>query len=408
MKTEYLEFVLKEMDPMFDAIDDPSAKQLILASTMTRFLNCDSLLDLAQTHDINRFALYKSLDFITPPRWLRRIMKRGRERLVTHLRKWHAGDASFRSRHSITLCADDSTRTARGCLGEWAGLFYSGAEKDVVNGLNVEILCAVIGNGTEVIILDVRLVPPKPKNGGRPPLNHNQWLRRSLRQLRTFVETKRTKLAGCALSVDAAYVSPENVAMAEDMGLHMVSKLSANRKVTGEADGPFTAKVSTFAGLAIVVNPRKCRILPGEKDVEFQRNFVYVESLACDVLMVTFIYERDFQVFFTTNLHMKTITLRNILRYRWQLERLFWILKQDIGIGDIHNHKENRVETRVYLHVILAQAARDAAGEFDCSPKDILRDLRRSPDRILFKLGLPSTFADGLLPCSVPPLDRAA
>ncbi|MBF0503109.1 MAG: transposase [Candidatus Riflebacteria bacterium] len=408
MKIDYLEFVLKEMDTMFDAITDPSVKQLMLAATMTRFLNCDSLLDLAQTHDISQGKIYKSLDAITPTRWLRRLMKRGRQRLVAHLRNWHAGDAPFKSRHFITLCADDCTRTARGCLGEWCGLFYSGAEKGVVNGLNIEILCAVIGDGLEVIILDVRLVPPDPRAGGRHSLNHNQWLRRSLRQLSTFVKIQGATLAGCALSADAAYVSPENVALTKELQMHMVSKLSANRKVTGDADGSFTGLVPDFAGLAIIVNPRISRLLPGDKDVEFQRNIVYVPSLECEVLMVTFIYERDFLVYFSTNLRMKTITLRNILRYRWQLERIFWILKQDIGIGDIHNHKENRVETRVYLHVILAQAARDAAGAFKCSPKDILRDIRKSPDRILHLLGFPSTFAEELLVSSVPPVPLAA
>ncbi|MFZ2959040.1 MAG: transposase [Candidatus Ozemobacteraceae bacterium] len=393
---------------MLEMIEDPSVKRLTLAATMTRFLNCDSLLDLAQTHDIDQGLLYKSLDAVTSTRWLHRLMKRGRQRLVAHLRQWHAGDAPFKSRHFITLCADDCTRSVRGCLGNWSGFFYSGAEKGVVKGLNIEVLCAVIGDGLEVIILDVRLVPPDPVAGGRRSLNQNQWLRRGLLQLCTFVNGQGTNLAGCALCVDAAYVSPDNVALTKELQIHMVSKLAANRKVTGDADGSFTGLVPAFAGLALFVNPRKGRVLRGEKGVEFQRNTVYVSSLESKVLMVTFIHEKDFLVYFTTNLGMKTITLRNILRYRWQLERIFWILKQDIGIGDIHNHKENRVETRVYLHVILAQAARDVAGVFKCSPKDILRDIRKSPDRILRALGFPSAFADELLVCSVPPAPLAA
>lgn len=407
METEYLEFVLKGIGEMFDAVDDPSAQQLIMAATMTRFLNCDSLLDLAETHKISRFALYKSLDFLTPPRWLRRLVKKGRQRLVAHLRRWHAGDASFKSRNPITLCADDMTRTARGDLGAWAGLFYSGAEKDVVNGLNIEILCAVIGDGREVFILDVRLVPPR-HGIGRPPLNQNEWLRRSLRQLMAHLTIKGTSLKGCSLSVDAAYVCPETVALAGELNIHLVSKLAANRKVTGNADGPFTGSAGFFAGLAIFVNHRKRRSLRGEEDVEYQRNIVDVPSLKIEVLMVTFIHEEDFQIYFSTNLAMKTITLRNILRYRWQLERIFWVLKQDIGIGDIHNHKENRVETRIYLHIILAQTTRDAAGAFDCSPKDILRDLRRSPDRILMNLGFPSAFAEEELLKRVPKVPLVA
>ncbi len=394
METEYLGFVLKGIEEMFDGVDDPSAQQLIMAATMTRFLNCDSLLDLSETHKISRFALYKSLDTLTPPRWLRRLVARGRRRLVAHLRQWHARDASFKSRHPITLCADDMTRSARGDLGSWAGLFYSGAEKGVVMGLNIEILCAVVGDGREVFILDVRLVPPRPDGAGRPPLNQNQWLRRSLRQLCAHLAIKGTTLRGCSLSVDAAYVCLETVALADELSIRLVSKLAANRKVTGYADGQFTGLVGVFAGLAIFVDHRKRRSLRGEDNVEYQRNIVDVPSLETEVLMVTFIHESDFQIYFSTDLDMKTITLRNILRYRWQLERIFWILKQDIGIGDIHNHKGNRVETRVYLHVILAQTARDAAGTFKCSPKDILRDLRRSPDRVLASLGFPSAFAE--------------
>ncbi len=393
METEYLNFLVKEMDSMFDGIPDPYDWRLLMAGTMTRLLNCDSLLDLATTHGINQNDLYQALDTITPPRWLRRLVKRGRLKLAAHLRKWHAGDPSYKSRHFITLCADDCTRSARGDLGGWTGIFYSGAMKKVVLGINVEALCAVIGDGLDVIILDVRIFPPIPKGSGRHPLNLNQWLRGSLRNLSTFLKTKGTNLEGCPLSVDSAYVSPENISQIEDLGMHMVSKLSANRIVKGDVGGPITSKVASFAGLAIFVEHHRCRDLRGEVGVEFQRNTVHVPSLKRDALMVTFLYERDFLVYFTTKLNMKTITLRNILRYRWQLERIFWILKQDIGIGDIHNHKENRVETRIYLHIILAQVIREASVVFKCSPKDIVRKIRSRPDKVMYELGFQSAFA---------------
>lgn len=401
MKTDYLKFVLDKMHPMFDGVPDPSDYQLIMAGTLTRFLGCSSLLDLSETYDIKRGPLYQAFDAISPPRWLRRLMKRGRQRLVSHLLRWHAGDPSFKSRHAITLCADDSTRTARGEVGGWMGLFYSGAEKGVVTGINVEALLAVIGDGLDVIILDVRIVPPGSDRGGRPPLNQNQWLRRAIRQLSAVLKCQATDLRGCALAVDAAYVSPDNVALVKELEMHLVSKLAANRIVTGDVDGSITANVGYFAGLALFTHHRPCRALRGEGEVVFQRNTVYVPSLDTTVLMVTFIHEWDFQVYFSTNLSMKTITLRNIVRYRWQLERVFWILKQDIGIGDIHHHKGNRVEARIYLDFILAQVTRDAAIFFKCSPKDIVRGIRRSPDTVLHELGLPSAFAEGMLGESV-------
>lgn len=409
MKTVYTNFLFKEMDPMFEFVPSPEKRQLLMTAMLARFLHSDSLLDLSQTYGVNKDSLYSSLDAVSPPRWLRRLVKRGRHRLLGQLRKWHAGDPSFKSRHFITLCADDFTRTARGSLGEWTGIFYSGAEKRPVIGLNIEALCAVIGDGQEVILLDVRLVPPKPKGSGRLPLNHNEWLRRSLRNLDAWLQKKGTHLHGLALSVDAAYVCPETVDLVKKLEVHMVSRLSANRKVSGEVDdGPFEALVSDFAGLALFVGGRRIKPLREEEGVEYQRNTAYVKSLGTTVLMITFIRGREFRVYFTTNTNMKAITLRSILRYRWQVERLFWVLKQDIGIGDIHNHKGDRVEVRVYLQCMLVQTIRDASGFFNCSPKDIVRAIRRSPDLLLWKLGFPSAFASPISSSPVPEVPLAA
>ncbi|MEK6755828.1 MAG: transposase, partial [Bacteroidota bacterium] len=264
----------------------------------------------------------------------------------------------------------------------------------------------IFSDGLEVVILDVRIVPPAHEGPGQPPLTLNEWLRGSLRRLSACLKTMGTNLHGCPLSVDAAYVSPENIDLIEQLEMHLVSKLSANRKVEGDVGGAIMAKVGYFAGLAIFVEHHRCRFLPGEDGVEYQRNTVHVPSLRRDVLAVTFLRETDFVVYFTTKLGMKTITLRNILRYRWQLERIFWILKQDIGIGDIHNQKENRVETRIYLHLIFAQVAREAANVFNCSPKDIIRSIRCSPKRALQELGFHSAFATEqfLGPVSTTPL----
>lgn len=399
METGYLKSVLNGMAPVLDMVPNLLERQLILAGTMARFLNCDSLHDLAQTYDINKDALYASFDAISPPRWLRRLVKKGRERLAIHLRKWHDGDASYKSRHPITLCADDFTRMTRGVLGGWTGLFYSGAAKKVVPGINVEALAAVIGDGKEVIVLAVRLVPPTPEGQGRPPLNHNQWLRKALRELGTSLTTRSTSLMGCPLVVDAAYVSPENVALIHDMGMHMVSRLAANRLVVGDVDGPLKANVGLFAELTAFLHNPPYRELRGEEDVRYQRHTVFVSSLKVDVVMVIFIHDCDLTTFFSTKTSMKTMTLRNILRYRWQLERIFWIMKQDIGVGDIHHKTKERCEARLYLHFLLAQVTRDAAAHFKCSPKDIVRGIRRFPGLTLQGIGFQSTFA-WPLPCN--------
>lgn len=392
MDTGYLDYVLNGMGEMFDGVTDLSDRSYLLAASLCRYMNCDSLRDLSETYGISRMRLYSSVDTITPQRWLRRIIFRGRKRLLKRLRRWHAGDPSYRSRHPITFAADDFTRAARGALGDWVGLFYSGAKKGVTTGINIEALVAVIGDGDEVILLDIRIVPPASDHAGRPPLNHNEWLRRALRDLNSWLVAQRENMRGCTLSVDAAYVSPDNVALIKDLGMTMVAKMSARRRVQGTIWGKVTAPANIFAGISLLLDCRRIRELRDE-DTGFIRNTVWVESLKASVLMVTFFNDSQALTYFSTNLGMKTITLRNLIRYRWQLERIFWILKQDIGIGDIHHHRGNRVEARIYLHFILAQVTRDAAVVFDCSPKDIMRNIRRSPDLILHKLGFPSAFA---------------
>jgi len=407
MDTGYLDFVLKGMSEMFDGVIDPSDRSYLLAASLSRYMNCDSLLDLSETFGISRMRLYDSVDAITPQRWLRRIVTRGRKRLLERLRRWHTGDPSYRSRHPITFAADDFTRTARGALGDWVGLFYSGAKKGVTTGINIEALVAVIGDGDEVILLDIRIVPPASEHAGRPPLNHNEWLRRALGNLKTWLAIHHENLQGCPLSVDAAYVSPANVALIQDLGMTMVAKMSARRKVQGTIWGKVTAPAPIFAGVSLILNHHRIRELRDE-DCVFIRNRVWVQSLDTSVLMVTFIRDDQALTYFSTNLDMKTITLRNIIRYRWQLERIFWILKQDIGVGDIHHHRKSRVEARIYLHFILAQVTRDAAAVFDCSPKNIMRNIRRSPDLLLHKLGFRSAFASDHPPESVPPVPLAA
>ncbi|MDP2816145.1 MAG: hypothetical protein Q8O19_05650, partial [Rectinemataceae bacterium] len=342
MEKEYLKFVLDGMAPMFDAVTDLKDHKFLMAATMCRFLNCDSLLDLSEVYHINRKSLYKSVDAISPGRWMSRLRKAGRKRIINHLKKWHAGDPSWRTRHAITLCADDFTRNARGELGHWMGLFYSGAEKGVVPGINLEVLAAAIGDGAEVIILDVRIVPPKPDGGGRLPATRNAWLRKALADLNSFVRKNGTNFEGCSLSVDAAYVSPENVTLAKSIGIDMVGKLSIKRNVEGKVWGKviFCAPCDIFAGVSIYMNPERCHPMRGEPDVEYHRKVVSAPSLKREIVLVAFIHEEDLLLYFSTNTQMKTITLRNTIRYRWQLERIFWILKQDIGIGDIHHHSK--------------------------------------------------------------------
>ena len=399
MEQDYIKTILEGMESFLEPVGNLENRRNLLAVSMTRFFNCDSILDFSQAFHRDRERLYSSIDAVTPGRWLHRLRKLGRERFLRFLKKWQHRDASFRSRHSITLCADDFTRNARGSLGKWSGLFYSGAEGGVVEGINIEALVAVIGDGEETIVLDVRIVPPKPLGAGARPLSRNEWLRQAIRRLHSFIVGKGSSLAGCHLSVDAAYVSMENAALVTDLGMTLVGKMSANRRLSGKIGNniALTAKAGIFSGLSFLLCSERQRILRGEPDVSYVRTVVEAPSLDRPILLIVFVNaDQEMASYFSTDLNMKAITMRSIVRYRWQLERLFWILRQDIGIGDIHHHRRNRNETRIYLHFVLAQILRDVAQRHQISPKTILRLIRRKAELLFHEIGFPSTFVHGL------------
>jgi hypothetical protein len=66
------------------------------------------------------------------------------------------------------------------------------------------------------------------------------------------------------------------------------------------------------------------------------------------------------------------------------------------------------MKARIYLHFILVQIVRDVARACQCSTKDVLRGIRRSPERVLHKLGFPPAFASVNSPVTVPEVRQAA
>lgn len=394
MAKTYLNFLIQAMRKMLFVKTDQAKMNLLFLITFCRLLNCNSILDIAQTFELDKDQLYQSVDIVASGTWLRRIRRQGRERLLAALRRWWSRDASYRSRHAITICVDDFTRMAYGNLGGWAGLFYSGAEGGVVPGINVEALVAVIGDGEEVIILDIRVVPSN-LGLGRNPMTKNDWFCQRLKLLNKWIKNKKSSFEGCFLSVDAGYVSEETVKLSGDLGLQMVSKLAENRVVFGEiskeCESEFEAPAWFFSRLGLCLNPEKIHLLPGSNEVEYFRQVVWSEHLG-QILMITFIDGDKHVTYFSTNPGMKAITLANTLRRRWQLERIFWILRQDLGVGDIHHQTRERVEARILLLVILAQATRDCSIKFKCSPKDIVRTIRRVNFIIPITLGIPCAF----------------
>lgn len=169
------------------------------------FLSCQSISEMIETFGLPRDATYKASDLI---RWQCvqvAIRREGYRRLHAHLQKLKRTSASTRSREAVTLVTDDSTRETRGNLVGITGNFYNGAAGEVTSGINLQGLMAVIGDGKENIILDVRIVLPRPIGRGRPPLKRTDWFIELIETLESRLRSEGLTLAGCIASVDSAY-----------------------------------------------------------------------------------------------------------------------------------------------------------------------------------------------------------
>lgn len=60
---------------------------------------------------------------------------------------------------------------------------YSGADKMVVYGIKTEALIAVIGEGDEYFILDVRVIPPKREKPLFQRATHVEWMQSALNRV---------------------------------------------------------------------------------------------------------------------------------------------------------------------------------------------------------------------------------
>lgn len=355
-------------------------RRLLLLIILSPMMSARSLKDLAETCMIGKNSLYTVLDSRLPASWLAGIRREGINRLSSHVHRLNHADSSVRSRECITLCADDSTRTVCGDFGGLAHPCYSGAEKRAVKGLRTRTLIAVIGEGSSQIILDVHVVPPKSSGPGRPRYSEGEWLVASLQRIESQLNDFGLSIRGCYLSVDSSYAAGYVLRYADELGLKLVSEVKGSLKAFWHNILWLSANLYFF--VIETLYQKKFRSLTGESDIQYYRHKARIRVYG-DVLVVLMRIGGETKRFFTNDESMKSLTVRRVSRRRWQLEQVFWNLKQLLGLPSIHNHNKNRVLVRIYLCFILAQAIKDCSGKLNITMRSLHKILERNPHIII-------------------------
>lgn len=359
------------------------SRRLLLLIILSPFMSAGSLKDLSETCLIGKNSLYAVLDAKHPSSWLAGIRREGIRRLSDHLNRLSEADSSVKSRECVTLCADDSTRTVCGDFGGLAHLCYSGAEKRAVKGLRTRALIAVIGEGSKQIILDVHVVPRKLSGPGRPRHTEGEWLVASLKRLDLSLKQLELSIKGCYLSIDSAYAAGYVCSYANETGLKLVSEVKGSLKTIWKNILWLPAHLYFF--VVETLYQKKFKTLNGEPEIQYYRHKTRIKVYG-EIMVVLMRMGGETKRFFTNDDSMKSITVRRVARRRWQLEQIFWNLKQLLGLNSIHNHNKNRVLVRIYLCFTLAQAIKDCAGKLNITMRKLHKILERNPQGIITKI----------------------
>jgi hypothetical protein len=377
-------------------INQTSTRYLLLA-LLSRFMGARSLNDLAQLFGIPKNRLYGSLRHRNAIAYQAALARKGQERLFRHLKKLERASPATRSREQVILATDDSTEETRGFMAGLAGNFYNGALGKVTSGLNLQALCATIGDTGETILLAVRLVLPAPEEGGRRPMKRSEWFIKRMAELEEQARRSGTSLRGCIVSVDSAYASKAVKETLDQLALPLVTKLASSRKVAGFlVPGYFwETTASAFLKFWFFLHEERLRPMMGEDGVEYLR-IVLKTRVYGEILVIGRRTPGEVKFLVSTDPLMKAKTVHRAAVRRWRLERFFWSLKQDLGLGDIHNQKSEVIMARLVLLCVLYQATLDTARKFSITPSQLIRALRRHPRITLHAILSGSAFSDYL------------
>lgn len=364
MDNIYLNELIDAIGSFFKMDFQNSKSRWNLLSILSGPLGYDSIFDLAKTECLPKDQFYRSIEIINHHSLLTSIRRIGRLRLSQHLKRMKEMSEATRSRERVIFCADDFNSRRRGSLDDLTYFWWNGSQKRVTLGLSLQVLAAVIGDGKETIILDVRLVLPPHDGPGVQPAKKTEWLKSSLRSLDIHLGCQSLNFEDCVLSVDSAYVSPCVLDEVKNISLPMVSTLSMTRKIIGPI---FEDKITLEAPAKIwlnfwgFLNSHRMRGMWNEPGITYLRQTVDVPSIGT-VLLIYADRGNEDAIMFSTKLTMKAQTVVQTARRRWQLERVFWNLQQNLGVGSIRHTDRKKTLSRLWeafvIHIAFQTVAR--------------------------------------------------
>jgi len=397
MAPEYTGKLLRAIRSIFHPRLPERKLRLLHLVLIFPFLSCQSVLELIQTFGLPRDATYMAPDLI---RWecvRASIRRQGYRRLRAHLQKLKGASSATRSREAVTLITDDSTRETRGELGGITGNFYNGAVGKVTSGINLQGFMAVIGDGKENIILDARIVLPRPIGRGNPPMKRTDWFVARVEELEAQLCSEGLSLCGCIVSVDSAYGTKKVKAALAKIHVPLVSQVHSGWKVSGTLYGNF--RVTSWAGLFLALwywlREDQIKPLTGAPGVEYLRGVFRSKPLG-EIAVIARKTEQERKFYFSTDPTMKAITIHRAAVRRWRMERVFWSLKLEIGWKQIRDHTGRKIMARIFLGLVVYQALIDTAQGAGVATGGIYRALRRNRHLIARGILNGSAFSWGL------------
>ncbi|MEW5995202.1 MAG: hypothetical protein AB1744_12530 [Candidatus Zixiibacteriota bacterium] len=409
MEHAYMGEVLSAMGEIVNLDLAERDVRLAVLGSLAGTLGFKSMYDLAVTAEVPKDRLYRSVEAFNQGRYLRALRRHGRRQLVRHLKRIKGMSASTRSRNWVTLAGDDFTSRRRGNLDGMTYFWWNGGQKRVTLGLNIQVLAAILGDGDDVLILDVRLVVPPHDGPGAPPSKKTDWMAAAIDRLGRDLQREGLDFSDCVGSVDQAYIGPSLRATLEKHHLPLVSTLPLQRRVEGTLvpGVVVNARGHDWHRWWVKLNEDSLRPMQGEEGVTYIRTTVDVPSIG-QVVMINIRKDGDDAVIFTTGLSMKAVTALRVARRRWHLERVFWNLQQNLGIGGVRHTAGPKVLARVYFLMLLHSAIRRVAKRHRLSIGDLCKVLHRHRLAIIAELRSGSAFSCGNLPRPVPPEGLAA
>lgn len=294
------------------------------------------IFDVSSPHDLEisqqqRDRLYYLLK--THSEALSKLLRTlGYECFFAELDAFHAGNASYQSRHRPQVIGDD-TKQAKGsaCVMEYLAELFCPAEGKKLPCYNLVVLIATFGNTKWEIPLDIRLWLPKrhPRYISKPKI-----LKQMVEALHAEAKERDISLAGVFFSCDAAYQRSHKLLQAvAATQMTLLVKVSGNMTFTVNGKSRKAKNIRKYMPYARM---KSCSRLGLE--YKYKRIAVEHPKLGAVLLIVSARYDAKHKkwrriLLMTTDLSLQAPRAIVLYGRRWRVELFFKTMKQQLRLG---------------------------------------------------------------------------